>query len=156
MEIQRLQLDDFETDQITVGLLRLAANVPDYEFFFHLNQLNHFYFERIEDLIITGSIYIYRFPVYRGYSKSQKVCFRCIVNKSSESRQLKKITELFAAENSEKYLIPHFSDSDYIIFSTEPSPDFSLILLPENLTFAIQEYHLQAEEELYHIIQHYE
>lgn len=34
--------------------------------------------------------------------------------------------------------------------------DFSLILLPENLVFQIQEYLLSSDEELYQLIQYYE
>ena len=156
MEVQRIQLEDLDSDQITVGLLRLAANLPDYEFFFNLNRLNSFCFERKDDLIIQGDYFTYRFPVYEGYSKTQKVCYRLISNKSSESCQLKEITELFVDEAPVKALIPHFADSDFILFSTELSPDFSVILLPENLTFHLQHYELMPHEEHFHIIQYYE
>ncbi len=156
MEVQRIQLDDFDSDTITVGLLRLAANLPDYEFFFNLNRLNSFCFERKDDLVLQGEYFTYHFPVYRGYSKTEKVCYHCISNKSSESIQHREITELFVDENPVKTLIPHFSDSDFILFSAELSPDFSVILLPENLTFQLQHYELLPHEELYHIIQYYE
>ena len=36
------------------------------------------------------------------------------------------------------------------------NPDFSVILLPENLVFQIQEYLLSSDEELYQLIQYYE
>lgn len=156
MEIQKFILDDFETDEISVGLVRLAKKIPDYEFFFRINEVNNFNFSRIEDLVIQGKYFNYSFPVFEGYSKDEKACFRFIGNKSSESTQKEEITELFTDEQNVKLLINDHPDIDYIINSSDKIADFSLILLPENTAFAIQEISIQPDNELYQTIQYYE
>ncbi len=65
-------------------------------------------------------------------------------------------TELFTEEENIKFLLNNQVDVEYILHSSEQFPDFSVILLPENLVFPIQDYTLSSEEELYQIIQYYE
>ncbi|MFP7658315.1 hypothetical protein ACJ5H0_21865 [Chryseobacterium proteolyticum] len=65
-------------------------------------------------------------------------------------------TELFAEEENIKFLLNNQVDVEYILHSSEQFPDFSVILLPENLVFPIQDYTLSSEEELYQIIHYYE
>lgn len=156
MEIQKFILDDFETDDITVGLVRLAKQIPDFEFFFRVNEVNSFTFSRIEDLVLEGNYYSYAFPVFEGYSKVEKTCFRFISNRSSESRLKKEITELFTDEQNIKLLLNNHPDIDYIIKTSDKIADFSLILLPENIAFATQELVLENDSELYQTIQYYE
>ncbi len=157
MEVQKFILDDIEEDEITIGLLRFAKDLPSFEFFFNVNQINTFCFSRIDDLIVHGEYYDYHFEVFEGYSPDSKTCFRFIGNKStSESRQKKEITELFIEEQDIKYLINYQPDINYIIKTSDKIADFSLILLPENLAFAIQESIVDPEDELYQIIQYYE
>ena len=157
MEIQKLyDIDDIEFEDITIGLVRLAKNVFDHEFFFKINQSNDLKFSRIDDLVFHGSHYDYYFPRFEAYHKFTKTCFTFISNKSSESKQKKLQTELFAEEENIKFLLNNQADVEYILHSSEQFPDFSVILLPENLVFPIQDYTLSSEEELYQIIQYYE
>ena len=156
MEIQKFILDDFEDGEITVGLLRLARQIPDFEFFFNINTINTFCFSRTEDLKIVGAYYDYFFSVFEGYSSNSKTCFRFISNKSWKSIQKKEVTELFTNEHNIKLLLENDADIDYIIRSSDKFADFSLILLPENLTFSLQEITITSDTELYQTIQYYE
>ena len=157
MEIQKLyDLDDIEFEDITIGLVRLAKNIPDYEFFYKVNQINDLNFKRIDDLIFHGSYYDYFFTRFEAYHKFTKTCFTFISNKSSESKQKKIQTELFSEEGNIKFLLNNQADVEYILHTSEQFPEFSVILLPENLVFPIQDYTLSSDEELYQIIQYYE
>ncbi|MGE4513641.1 MAG: IPExxxVDY family protein, partial [Chryseobacterium sp.] len=63
MEIQKLyDLDDIGFEDVTIGLVRLAKNIPDHEFFYTVNQKNDLNFKRIDDLIYHGLYYDYFFP----------------------------------------------------------------------------------------------
>ena len=55
-----------------------------------------------------------------------------------------------------KFLLNNQPDIEYILHSSEQFDDFSVISLPENLVFQIQEYLLSSDEELYQLIQYYE
>lgn len=157
MEIQKLyDLEDIEFEDITIGLVRLAKNIPDHEFFYKVNQNNDLTFKRIEDVILHGLYYDYFFPRFEAYHKFTKTCFTFISNRSSESKQKKLQTELFSEEENIKFLLNNQVEVQYILHSSEQFPDFSVILLPENLVFPIQDYTLGSEEELYQIIQYYE
>lgn len=157
MEIQKLyDLDDTELENITIGLVRLAKHIPDHEFFFKVNQINSFTFRRIEDVVLTGDYFDYYFPRFEAYHKFTRTCFTFISNKSADSKQKKLQTELFSEEENIKFLLNNQVDVEYILHSSEQFPDFSVILLPENLVFPIQDYTLGSEEELYQIIQYYE
>jgi hypothetical protein len=157
LEIQKLyDLDETEFEDVTIGLVRLAKNVPDHEFFFTVNQKNDLNFKRIDDLIYHGFYYDYFFPRFEAYHKFTKTCFTFISNRSSESKQKKLQTELFTGEENIKFLLNNQVEVQYILHSSEQFPDFSVILLPENLVFPIQDYTLGSEEELYQIIQYYE
>ena len=157
MEIQKLyDLDDIESDDITIGLVRLAKHIPDHEFFFTVNQKNGLNFRRTDDLVFEGAYYHYHFSRFETYDKFTKTCFTFISNRSFESRQKKTHTELFLQEDNIKFLLNNQAEVQYILHSSEQFPDFSVILLAENLAFPIQDYNLSSEEELYQIIQYYE
>ncbi|WP_292010373.1 IPExxxVDY family protein [Chryseobacterium sp.] len=157
MEIQKLyDLDEIESEDITIGLVRLAKHIPDHEFFFKINRSNDLRFSRIEDLTLHGVYYDYNFPRFEAFHKFTQTCFTFISNKSSESFQKKQQAELFSEEENIKFLLNNQADVEYILHSSEQFPDFSVILLPENLVFPIQDYILGSEEELYQIIQYYE
>lgn len=157
MEIQKLyDLDDIEFEDIAIGLVRLAKDIPAHEFFYKINQLNNLSFSRKKDLVFHGDYYDYFFPRFEAYHKFSKTCFTFISNKSSESKQKKVQTELFTEEENIKFLLNNQVEVQYILHSSEQFPDFSVILLPENLVFPIQDYVLGSEEELYQIIQYYE
>jgi hypothetical protein len=157
LEIQKLyDLDDIEFEDIAIGLVRLAKDVPAHEFFYKINQKNNLNFSRKKDLVFHGGYYDYFFPRFEAYHKYTKTCFTFISNKSSESKQKKIQTELFTEEENIKFLLNNQVDVEYILHSSEQFPDFSVILLPENLVFPIQDYTLSSEEELYQIIQYYE
>ncbi|MDM1554333.1 IPExxxVDY family protein [Chryseobacterium indologenes] len=157
MEIQKLyDLDDIEFEDIAIGLVRLAKDIPAHEFFYKINQLNNLSFSRKKDLVFHGDYYDYFFPRFEAYHKFSKTCFTFISNKSSESKQKKVQTELFTEEENIKFLLNNQVDVEYILHSSDQFPDFSVILLPENLVFPIQDYTLSSDEELYQIIQYYE
>ncbi len=47
MEIQKLyDLDDIEFEDIAIGLVRLAKDIPAHEFFYKINHLNNLSFSR--------------------------------------------------------------------------------------------------------------
>jgi hypothetical protein len=157
LEIQKLyDLDDIEFEDVAIGLVRLAKNIPDHEFFYKINQNNDLTFSRKKDIVLHGDYYDYFFTRFEAYHKFTKTCFTFISNKSSESKQKKIQTELFSEEENIKFLLNNQVDVEYILHSSEQFPDFSVILLPENLVFPIQDYTLSSEEELYQIIQYYE
>ncbi|ROH96701.1 IPExxxVDY family protein [Chryseobacterium daecheongense] len=157
MEIQKLyDIDDIEFEDITIGLVRLVKNIPDHEFFYKINKNSDLTFSRIKDLVYHGSYYDYHFPRFEAYHKFTKTCFTFISNQSSESKQKKQQTELFSEEENIKFLLNNQVEVEYILHSSEQFPDFSVILLPENLVFPIQDYTLSSDEELYQIIQYYE
>jgi len=157
LEVQKLyDLDDIEFEDITIGLVRLVKFLPDHEFFFKLNSREQLSFSRIGDLVFHGSYYDYYFPRFEAYHKTSKTCYTFISNKSSESKQKKIQTELFSGEDNIKFLLNNQPDVEYILHSSEQFDDFSVISLPENLVFPIQDYILSSDEELYQIIQYYE
>jgi len=157
LEIQKLyDLDDIEFEDIAIGLVRLAKDVPAHEFFYKINQANNLSFSRKKDLVFHGGYYDYFFPRFEAYHKFSRTCFTFISNKSSESKQKKVQTELFTEEENIKFLLNNQVDVEYTLHSSEQFPDFSVILLPENLVFPIQDYTLSSDEELYQIIQYYE
>ena len=156
MKAQKFTLEIDEDDEITLGLVRLVKEVPDYELFHHLNTLNPFKFTRISDLIFHGHYYDYHFPRFETFHHDTKICIHFISNQSSQSFQKKSSTELFNTEGITKNLLEHFPDVNYIIKTSEPFVDFSVILHPENLMFQIQDFQLSPIEELYQLIQYYE
>ena len=157
MKTQKILLDiEDEDENISLGLARLAMDIPPHELFFDINTINSFNFMRIDDLVYHGEYFEYHFPRFQAFHHDSKVCIHFIGNKCCHSKQKKIATELFSGEFENKYLLEHFQDVDYIIKTSEPFNDFSLILLPENLMFQIQDFTLSSEEELYHIFQYYE
>lgn len=149
-------LEEESDETISIGLVRKIKNIPDYEFFYHLNNLNDFRFSRIDDLVLFGNYFDYSFPVFRAYDKSGENCIYFISNQSSESLLKKEQVELFSDESDVKYLLPAYEEVDYIVKTSDTFPDFSLILLPEHLAFQMQKVMLSSSEELYGTILYYE
>lgn len=157
MKTKKLLLDiEDDDEEITIGLIRLAKEVPDYQLFYHLNSINPFQFSRIDDFMYRGNYYDYCFPRFQAYDSETKVCIDLIANKSSHSNQTQISTELFSGEQETRFLLENFHDVDYLIKTTDSFDDFSLISLPENILFQIQNYTLSPDEELYQLIQYYE
>ena len=156
MKTLKLTLDQEEESELSIGLLRLTKSIPDFEFFYHLNTANTFQFRRIADFKIEGNYYDYSFPRFESYSHDKKTCIQIIANKNSESVQKSKISELFCDETENRLLLSLYEDVDYIIKTSDIIHDFSLILLPENFAFQIQQFSLSPHDELYSIFQYYE
>lgn len=156
MKTKKLFLDfDEPEEDLQIGLLRLAKEVPDYELFYHINLLNNFQFSRIEDFVYHGNYYDYFFPRFQSFYSESKVCIQFIANKSSHYLQKEVSNELFSEEAENEILLKHFQEADYLIKTSEPFDDFSVILLPENLTFQIQNFQLSSQDELYALMQYY-
>lgn len=157
MKNQKILLDIEETDEeFILGLVRLVKEVPDHELFYHLNTINSFSFSRIDDFIFRGTYYDHHFPRFEAFHCDTKICMHFISNRSTEFIQKKIPDQLFAEEQENRFLLSHSPDVDYIIKTSEPFDDFSVILHPENLMFKIQEFKLSSHEELYQTIQYYE
>lgn len=156
MKLKKLFLDQEEEESLKVGLIRLAKHIPDYEFFFQINHLNFFKFARKEDFIIQGEYNNYHFSCYTAHDEVSENVWKIFSNKSTETFKKKEQDRLFADEQDIKFLLEQHQEVDYIISTGDEFVDFSLILLPENLSFPIQEFSLEPEEELYQIIQYYE
>ena len=156
MKNQKLLLSDEEEDDLTLGLVRLSKEIPDYELFFNINSCNESKFSRIKDLKKTGQYFDYYHPRFETYHFETKSCIQFIANKSASFLEKTKQTELFSEEIDINYLLPLYQEVDYIIKTSDIIPDFSLILLPENLMFHIQDFYLSSTEELYQLIQYYE
>lgn len=152
---QFLKLEE-DLTEISIGLIRLIKPIPEYELFFMINRANDFQFSRTADIKIEGQYFDYYFSRYQAYDRLSKNCFSFISNKSILS--VEKITqnELFSNESNIKFLLNVHHDADYILTNSDMFADFSLILLPENFIFQIQEYSLSSDEELYQLIQYYE
>ena len=143
---QFLKLEEDHTE-IVIGLIRLVKTIPEHELFFLLNKTNDFNFKRIDDIYIKGEYFDHQFSRYQAYDRYSKNCYSFISNKSILSIEKKVQNQL---------LLNLHQDVDYILTNSDMFADFSLILLPENFVFQIQEYSLSSEEELYQLIQYYE
>ncbi|MFC0343999.1 IPExxxVDY family protein [Epilithonimonas hispanica] len=152
---QYLKLEE-DLSEINVGLIRLAKPIPEHELFFFINKINAFKFKRVDDILIKGEYFDYYFSRYQAYDQSSKNCFSFISNKSITSVEKKVQNQLFSDESNVKFLLNLQSDADYILTNSDMFAEFSLILLPENFVFQIQEYPLSSDEELYQLIQYYE
>lgn len=156
MKNLKLFLDHEEVDELQVGLVRLIKDLPEHELFFSLNNANNIIFKRIDDLNKKGKYFDYSHSRYQGYHSETKNCFQFISNKSIQCFQKKEQYELFLDEENINYLLPFSPEVDYIVKTEEISADFSLILLPENTMFQIQDFRISSQDELYHLIQYYE
>jgi hypothetical protein len=78
-----------------------------------------------------------------------------VANKSIPIRK-KTNNELFSQAEEIKFLMPKNKDVDFIIYAKDSIADFSLILLPENILFQIQNFSLNPLTELYKLLQYYE
>jgi hypothetical protein len=148
---QNIILDDFPNEDQIIGLITTEKKLPNHEFFYHLNNENHFFFKRIDDLKYSGKYYDYFFQVFEGSDNINRINIKIICNKSISSLQKKEIKELFIEESTEKYLFN--KDFEYIIQTSECINDFSLILHSKILGFNVQEYILSSHEELYQTLQ---
>lgn len=156
MKNQILFLDEEEEiETLNLGLLRQVMDLPSHEFFFKINQKTSFQFGRERDLEVVTSHFCHTHLVYEACDERLKNKLRFIKNKSSDTKKIKEITELFVEEETENYLIP-MKDVDYIIKTSDNIDDFSVILLPESITFSIQNYTIDSDDNLYQLIQYYE
>ena len=148
---KKIFLELEEDEPINIGLIRQAKRLPDYEMFFEINKLNSFHFYRTDDLILKK----FSFTKFETYLPETKTYYQIIANKSIPKRK-KTVNELFPQAEEIKFLMPKYKDVEYIIYAKDSFPDFSLILLPENILFQIQDYSIEPQQELYKLIQYYE
>lgn len=151
MKNKKILLELEDDEPINIGLIRQAKRLPDYEMFFEINKINSFNFCRINDLEYKK----FSFPKFETYHPETKTCYQIIANKSAPKRK-KTNNELFSTTEEIKFLMPKNKDVDFIIYAKDTIADFSLILLPENILFQIQDFSIQPQTELYKLIQYYE
>ncbi|MDY3548689.1 IPExxxVDY family protein [Riemerella anatipestifer] len=148
---------DIEEEEISIGLLRLSRKIQDCELFFSINLLNSFKFSREKDFILKKGGRLYLFVQYQAYDEITKGTYSFIANKFYDTKiEEEAHYDLFSNLVEETYLLPEYTDVDYILLTKDILSDFSVILLPENLVFPIQEVSLSPERELYQTIQYYE
>lgn len=155
MKNQKLFLEEEEVESLHIGLLRQVVDLPPHEFFFRINQGKSLSFSRVKDLSVENTYFHHSHLVYEACDENLKNSLRFIKNKSSDTKKIREITELFIEEETENYLIP-MKDVDYLVKTSDNIDDFSVISLPKNMTFGIQNYSIDSEETLYQLIQYYE
>ncbi|SFI21493.1 IPExxxVDY family protein [Halpernia frigidisoli] len=156
MKTKKLFLEEEEEENLNLGLLRLAQDLPAHELFFKINLLNSFKFTRIIDLVVQGTFFQYNFARFQAYHHLDKNCLQIISNKSEVSYKIKEQKELFNSETEMAYIFEELPDVDYLIKTSDYIDDFSLILLPENSAFNIQTFSLSSTNERYQLIKYYE
>lgn len=147
---------DIEEETLQIGLVRLVRQMPDYEFFFKVNQCNAFKFSRIENFEMQQNGSMYQFGRYQTHDTVTKSTYTFIANKSHSAKPLAEFNDLFSHLYEPMQILPKYSEVDYILLTKEFFNDFSVILLPEKLTFPIQEVTLSPEHQFYQILQYYE
>jgi hypothetical protein len=153
---KKLFLDTVEEEAITVGLIKLAHHLPCHEVFFKINQLNFFQFCRMEDIMVENQNHLYHFPRFEAYDCGTQTSFVLIANMPDRVEKVQEHFELFDGADENKYLLSSVKDIDYIVTSQEECADFSVIQLPQDLIFEIQEYSINPNEDLYQLIHYYE
>ncbi|MGV8914069.1 MAG: IPExxxVDY family protein [Kaistella sp.] len=157
MKTRKILLDvEEENEELNLGLIRLVKAFPEHELYFQLNALNPFKFSRISDVIFHGQYYDSHYSRFQTYLPDSKICLQCISNKPFQTLMQITPPELFSGEEEIKFLLDNFQDVDYLLKTSEPFDDFSLILHPENIMFPIQIFPLSPKEELYQVIQYYD
>lgn len=157
MKNLKLFLDDEEEDNLNLGLLRMAKELPAHEFFYEINQNNpDSPFRRIKDLVKKGRYHDYTHLRFEAHHRESKNCIQLISNHSVKTDVKAIKTELFSDEEDVNFLLPFHKEVDYIVRISDNVADFSLILWPENIMFSIQDYCLSSRDELSELIQYYE
>lgn len=157
MKNLKLFLDDEEEDDLSLGLLRMAKELPAHVFFFEINKANpDSPFRRIDDLVKRGKYHDYTHIRFQAHHKESKNCIHLISNHSVKTDVKAIKSELFSDEEEVNVLLPFHKEVDYIVRISDNIADFSLILWPENLMFPIQDYCLSSKDELSELIQYYE
>jgi hypothetical protein len=76
LEIQKLyDLDDIEFEDIAIGLVRLAKDIPDHEFFYKINQTTISVFQERKIWSFTGIIMIIFFQDLRPTTSFQDLFY---------------------------------------------------------------------------------
>lgn len=145
-----------EEEERRVGLLRLAHRMEDYEFFFKLNRINPFKFSRLEDVEMDDYSLVYQFARYQTYDEATRTIYSFVANKSHHAQKKTDVIDLFSDLYEPMYIFPQYPEVDYILLIKDVFTKFSVILLPEQLTFPLQEVVLSPEQKFYQTIQYYE
>ncbi len=157
MKNLKLFLDEDEQEDFSLGLVRLTKNIAAHELFYHINNLNpDSPFRRIADIQKIGRYNDYLHICFEAHHCDNKTKTLFIENRSCQTIVKEPQKELFSGEEDVNYLLPLHPDVDYILKTSDDIPDFSLILLPDNLMFPIQDFQLSSNDELFQLIQYYE
>lgn len=157
MKSIKLFLDTEDEPELQLSLVRLAKDLPAHELFYHINSSNDsLTFKRIRDLSFQGQFNDYQHIRFQAWHCDTKSFLQFIANKSTSFTVKQPQNQLFAEEEDINYLLPFHKEVDYVLKSSDNVADFSVILLPENLTFPIQPYTLASDDPLYDLIQYYE
>ncbi|RQP08425.1 MAG: IPExxxVDY family protein [Chryseobacterium sp.] len=149
-------LEDDDDEPMLIGLIRLVRKLPLHEIFFELNKHNPFVFRRAKDFITTSFAGETAHAVFKAYDESSDTDFTMISNLSFETSLSAPADNLFGSYTVVSHILRAHHDVDFLLIVKDSIPDFSLILLPDNLCFQIQPYRLDPDLELYKQILYYE
>lgn len=152
MKGKLLSLDLDDPKPLSVGLIRLSTQIPPYQFFFELNKINPFQFQRSDDLIVPFAEENYNFLCMQGYDEVEQTNYQMIANKSFR-KEIKTPGSLFESYEHSHVLLEKQLAVDYLLLIKREIADFSLILLPENRVFPIQTIEIRPEESVYQYIE---
>ncbi|NAW51304.1 IPExxxVDY family protein [Elizabethkingia argentiflava] len=149
---KKIRLDCNDCEPINIGLIRLKHPIPAHLFFFKINRYTAFPFYRIENFMTRNAAIEYEFLCMQAQDEKSENIYQIIANKSFVKRNNTALN-LFEGVADQSYLLEDYQDVDFLIKTKDSYPDFSLILLPENAIFPIQEYQIQPNELIYQYIQ---
>jgi hypothetical protein len=149
------QLDFSTSIEMPIGLVRCAKKLPEHSFFYQLNTVNPFFFERKKDLFVSGKYFDLYYPVFEAHEPENDFYFRFFSNHACKKIQKIEIAELFALDDISLCLFPK-EEIGYITTCSYNSPEFSLILQPEEPLFQLENHILYPEDSLFDLIQYYE
>ncbi len=150
------QITEDETDSLTLGLIRKAIPLDDILFFFKINSLSSFNFYRSKDLEIYTPHHRAVFPVWHSPNNATSPGVKFFGNKAILHDQHTDFQELFVQDADVTLLLNSYAEVDFITCWDNQDPDYSLLLLPNSLTFPVQEKLITIQHDLYNTLEYYE
>lgn len=156
MKIKKLFLDDEDSLPVNVLVIKQkTGDVPEHEFFFHINKINNFNFSRLEDFCLNFDGNLSWFCQFECFEPCNQVVFRMIKNRSIRVERQQETFELFGDVPPEIYLL-NTNSFDYVLLSPNSDADFASVKLPKQMVSDTEFIQLDDNEPLKEIIQYYE